>query len=128
MATGLTDVRRYYMSEGSNFFVVCPESNPGEVAGYAAVCKREGGKAELKNVIVSPDHQGRGLGCLLVPAVEDYVVAQGYHTIELWTYAHLATATGMYERRGYRQGELVESPDMFMDLEPLYYTMSLAQL
>ena len=120
MGSNLMDVRRHYASPPNRFIVICPRDNPDRVAAYCAVIHHSAEDAELKNVIVDPEYQGRRLGAMLMDAVDTWTETQGYRRIHLWTYAHLAVATTMYERRGYARTEHEFGDDVFTDLDPIY--------
>lgn len=68
------------------------------------------GVAKLRLLIVDESTRGSGLGKQLVETCIGFAKSAGYHTVTLWTYAHLTAATRIYERAGF---ELVAEEDVF---------------
>ena len=123
----LSDPQRYYADPPNRFLLICPGEQPEEVAAYCALVHQNEREVELKNVIAAPNHQGVGLGSMLMDAAEEQARSDGYGKIILWTYSHLTVATGIYRRRGYEEKPLVQHPDMVMKLQPLYMELQLSQ-
>ena len=120
LGTNLMNIAGTYAAEPNTFIIICPKDDEATVAAYCALVHHSSNNAELKNVIVDPDLQGLRLGTMLMDAFHDQAKARGYRSIFLWTYGHLATATGMYKRRGYVHKAHDFSPDVFHELRPLY--------
>lgn len=102
----LADISKQYATAPNHFIVACPADQHDEIAGYCAVVHHDAEVAELKNVVVSPEHQGNGIAGMLLDEAEDRARRDGHSRMKLWTYRHLAVALGMYERRNYRYCEL----------------------
>jgi GNAT superfamily N-acetyltransferase len=84
---------------GGSFVVVFDDDAP--VAGGGL--KRLGdGACEIKRMYVVPEARGRGLGRLLLEALEDEARRLGYAIARLDTGAKQPGAQRMYERAGYR--------------------------
>ena len=107
----LADVGKNYNTWPNRFFMISPLDNWNEVAGYCALVYYDEESVEVKNVIVSPEHQGKGLGRMLMEAVEETAILEEYNRIVLMTYQHLSVALQMYEKRGYKY----MPADNFMD-------------
>ncbi|HOD03703.1 MAG TPA: GNAT family N-acetyltransferase [Anaerolineaceae bacterium] len=82
----------------SEHFMAVDDEN-GEILGVVKMYERETGVAQFSHLAVSPDHQGRGVGRLLVNYLEGRARELGYKSMGTTT---RASATGFYERCGYR--------------------------
>ena len=60
-------------------------SDRRRVAGFCAAVHRTNETVEVKNLIVSPSHQGAGVGRLLMGALEQHFSDTGYGDARLWT-------------------------------------------
>jgi GNAT superfamily N-acetyltransferase len=82
--------------------------------GCGAVRTIAPGVAEIKRMFVAPAARGRGLGALLLGALERHAQALGAARVVLETGARQAEAIAMYRRAGYEPmdpfGEYVDSP------------------
>lgn len=58
-------------------------------------------QALVDNVVVLPSHQGQGIGTRLMQEAEQLAKLHGAYKIDLVSYAHRASAHGMYEKLGY---------------------------
>ena len=65
----------------------------------------EHGQVLMDNVAVSPDHQGQGIGGVLIRYAEQTVESQGYKGIELYTHQRMTENIAMYRSRGYTETE-----------------------
>lgn len=72
-----------------------------DVLGCAGIRELTPGVAELKRMYVRPGLRARGLGGVLLDAVEEHATALGYHAIRLDTRSDLVEARGLYAKRGY---------------------------
>lgn len=72
------------------------------IIGVAVLIESDDGIL-LDNVAVSPDHQGRGLGRLLIEAAEEEARDLGYGSIELYTHELMTENIALYTRMGYRE-------------------------
>jgi diamine N-acetyltransferase len=61
-----------------------------------------GKSLELDHVIVSPQHQGRGLGEAMMNYIKLYARQQGYDALELNHYQSNTGAARFYERQGFK--------------------------
>lgn len=81
------------IEEGRHRYVVAEVA--GEIVGFGSVAPDEG---ELRAVYVRPDHAGRGIGGLLLAALESAALRAGCG--RLWLDASL-NAEGFYRAHGY---------------------------
>lgn len=70
-----------------------------EVVGFASYAAAGGGRAELEDLFVLPEHMGRGIGRELVVAIEDAATTAGLTVIDVTANAN---ALGFYEAVGFR--------------------------
>jgi GNAT superfamily N-acetyltransferase len=75
----------------------------GRAVGCGGVCRLDETRAELKRMYVVPDARGRGLGRLLLVALEDEARRLGYDGIVLETGDRQPEAVGLYESAGYER-------------------------
>ena len=73
-----------------------------ELLGYY-IAMRGVDEVHLLNITVSPEHQGRGLGLLLLEALAAWTRAQGIGWLWLEVRAGNARALRLYESRGFRR-------------------------
>jgi GNAT superfamily N-acetyltransferase len=90
----------------------------GFVDGRAVACGAlqplGSGVGEIKRMYVRPPYRGRGFGRLILAALEELAVEQGYHTLRLETGRYVTSALSLYQGAGYRliplYGEYVGNP------------------
>ena len=100
LSLDLSDIPAHYMIHpGSNFWVA---EIAGEVKGMVAIQHKDKDAAELRRMSVSSDTRRRGIGNLLLNAVDQFCLKFGYNSIFLSTVSHLIAAKAMYEGNGYR--------------------------
>ena len=81
----------------------------GRPAGMASGVPRDDNVSELRSVWVSPDARGRGVGDLLIGAVETWALKAGVATLELAVLPGNDPAIALYRRHGFVvTGELSE--------------------
>ena len=87
----------------------------GVVLGCGAVRQIDDSTAELKRMYVDPSARGRGIGRVLVAALEREARRLGVTEIVLETGTRLTPAIGLYEAMGYTRiplfGEYLATPD-----------------
>jgi len=57
----------------------------------------------IENIAVRPDHQGKGLGDMLLKHAEDHAQSLGVGEIRLYTNARFAANLAFYAKRGYSE-------------------------
>lgn len=70
----------------------------GELVGSLILTKLDGSVVKLRQMVVRPDRQGRGLGARMVAFAEKLVAERGCREIVLHA---RESAVGFYERAGY---------------------------
>jgi ribosomal protein S18 acetylase RimI-like enzyme len=91
------------------FIVAFSAHAPVACAGLRLLNDRVG---ELKRVYVRPSVRGRGLGAMLVTALEAYAQSRKLTTLRLDTRHELDEALRLYERHGYRRIERYNQPGL----------------
>ena len=71
------------------------------VGTISAIPKSEG--LYIRSMAVLSSHRGHGIGHLLLQAVEQFAIAQGFQCMFLSTTPFLAGAIGLYEQFGFQQ-------------------------
>jgi GNAT superfamily N-acetyltransferase len=132
-----TELEKRYPEEGANFFRLDAEevsigrggffiaSIDGDPVGCGAIRRLEPGVAEIKRMYVAPSARGRGVGRLILAALEAEAVHLGMHRILLETGPRQPEAIALYTRAGFTQiplyGEYVDSNFSFCmakEIEP----------
>ena len=80
----------------------------GMCTGQLVVSTAEGGPALLvEDVVVDPDHRGRGVGRALLAALADWARGRGVRRLQLLADGNNGPALAFYERLGWRATALV---------------------
>jgi GNAT superfamily N-acetyltransferase len=90
------------LSPPRGVFLVVREDD-GSAVGCGGVKLIDSGTAEIKRMWLHPSTRGRGLGALLLEALEDTARELGAGHGVLDTNATLEAALGMYRRHGWRE-------------------------
>jgi len=91
------DVELYHPAHGSSFAVAV--DGDGGLLGSARLLPPDGEEMrQVRQVVVAPEAQGRGIGRALMSAIEEVAAEQG--AVELWLNARY-TAFGFYEALGW---------------------------
>jgi putative acetyltransferase len=89
-------------------------SRAGKAVGCGAVRRIEAGTGEIKRMYVIPEERGRGIGRMLLAALEDEARALGLSRLVLETGIRQPESIALYQRAGFSIippfGEYVESP------------------
>lgn len=82
----------------SRWITISVVESGGAVAGWAA---REKLDENITDFWIDPQHQGQGLGSVLLEEVEDEIRRQGFEKASLETHALNRDAVGFFEKHGY---------------------------
>jgi len=97
----------------SDHFMAVDET--GEVVGAVKLYEKAPGVGHLSHMVVSPDHQHKGIGRMLMKHIEQKAREKGYKT--LGTMSRL-TATSFFEKHGFK---ITELPPMHMGTSHLVW-------
>ena len=75
----------------------------GHPVGCGGLCLVEPGVGEVRGMYVRPLYRGRGWSRLILAAIEEYAVENGYHTLRLEIGRALRVALALYASAGYSQ-------------------------
>lgn len=64
---------------------------------------KEGKPCCIHRLAVDPDHQGKGLGKLLLQYIENLAIQKGYTSVRIDVYKINETAKALYTRNGYKE-------------------------
>jgi len=99
----LKDVRAPGAPRANDGVLWVMDDETGRVCACTCVDFPEAGTAELHRLYVRPDQQGKGLGSLLVRAVENHAREKGATRMVLWSDTRFTGAHRLYKRLGYTQ-------------------------
>ncbi|XP_069832355.1 putative N-acetyltransferase 8B isoform X2 [Dendropsophus ebraccatus] len=107
VAKDLKDVRKYYLQrERYCFWVMEIEGEVvGTVAAIPYITPHEN-NVELKRMMVSSHHRGKGIAKLLCRTVIDYARKNGCNAVVLSTTSVQASGIGLYEKMGFKRTEI----------------------
>ena len=93
-----------FASQISQGCVYVARSKDDAICGYVVFYPR-GDSIHLENVAVSPDHQGGGIGRVLVDYVEDVAARDGFNSVDLYTNERMTENLRIYPMLGYVETE-----------------------
>lgn len=96
----LQEIENVYLLNGGEFLVGTLDE---EVVAMGALKKTAADRAEIKYMRVVPDSQRRGLGQIILTALERRAAELGYETLHLDTAVRQSAARRLYESNGYRE-------------------------
>lgn len=100
VASEMSEFLNRYEEKQDGFWVaVAGEEIIGSIAIDGIRARSDG--AHLRWFIVAPDHQGQGVGNLLLGKALDFCRRSGLRRVYLWTFAGLDAARHLYERQGF---------------------------
>jgi putative acetyltransferase len=73
----------------------------GRLAGFGAVVAQDGGWAEIKRMYIDPALRGRGIGRLILEALEDHARRAGVRVLRLETGVKQPAALSLYRAAGF---------------------------
>ena len=92
---------------GEHAAVLVAEDSHGVCLGFASVARKRHFSGEARAYVgelaVAADAEGKGIGRMLMQAVETWAVERGYRCITLETGAANERARGFYQRLGYQE-------------------------
>jgi GNAT superfamily N-acetyltransferase len=108
------DVAGRYAGAGGTFLTV---EDQGEVLGFGGADLPREGVAEIHRLYIDPKARGRGLGKLLVAALEAWALGHVRDMI-LWSDVRFCHAHELYARMGYRLfgQRTIEDPDRSVEI------------
>lgn len=80
----------------------------GHIVAMSGVIMGEGPHAELVRMQVLPEHQGQGIGQVLLHKCETWAREMGAVNMVLDTWVINETAQGFYERSGYKKSRVIK--------------------
>lgn len=90
---------QFNSSEGINNVIVIYENDIA--VGCGAIKPFNRGTVEVKRMFVKPEHQGKGLGSLILKALEDWAKLLNYSACVLETGIRQPDAIALYKKNGY---------------------------
>jgi ribosomal protein S18 acetylase RimI-like enzyme len=88
--------------------LVLASTDRGEILGVVVITSLSHSSWEIKNLAVSPAHQGRGLGKALLRSALDLSKSRGAHEVWIGTGNSSLNQLGLYQRMGFRMVEIVQ--------------------
>ena len=83
-----------------------PDNKPvGWVHGYLSLRLQSDSFAEIGGLVVAENHRGRGIGALLLGAVEEWARSKNLTKVRVRSNVIRGRAHGFYLQHGYRQGK-----------------------
>jgi GNAT superfamily N-acetyltransferase len=108
----LADRNAYVRSGGADTFDIGVRDSEGNLIGFGSVIYK-GANGELTDFVVSPRHQGRGVGRAILDARLRFAGGAGLSSLYSAMLEPTNTLRSYYERRGFRKlptGELARGP------------------
>ena len=90
-----------YMLENQNRGQVWQAEHEGQLVGCIAIAHRSNNRAQLRWLVVRPEHRGTGLGRRLVDAAMTYCRDEGFEAVFLETTDGLDASMRIYEKLGF---------------------------
>ncbi|QWX82554.1 GNAT family N-acetyltransferase [Cellulophaga sp. HaHaR_3_176] len=90
---------QFNSSEGINNVIVIYKNDIA--VGCGAIKPFNRGTVEIKRMFVKPEHQGKGLGSLILKALEDWAKLLNYSACVLETGIRQPDAIALYKKNGY---------------------------
>lgn len=92
----------YYLKDSSCFVLEKEE----KIIGVAVLLERENQKAEIMNIAVSEEFQGRGLGKKIILEIIDYARSQGVVELMIGTGNSSIHQLALYQKCGFRMSSI----------------------
>jgi putative acetyltransferase len=94
----LSDLNKYYFENNGWFAVI---EYHGEIIGSYGLFQIDKNVCELRKMYLSPGHQGKGLGKMMMADFINKAKELGYSEVILETNTRLDKAIGLYEKYGF---------------------------
>lgn len=123
----------HYLSPemASSGYQTVAASHDGQVVGHITVGAAQdnndpGRQGQVLTLYVDPDHQGKGVGALLLDTGTRILRNRGFDQAELWTIVGNDPAIGFYQGRGWHlDGREKQSPSIQPDVSTVEVRMSI---
>ncbi len=112
------NIKKAYLNNKGEFFVA---SLNNEVVGMGALKKVDDKTAEIKRMRVAINHQGKGIGSMILDHLTERAKELGYKKLILDTTTNQEAAKRLYEKRGFREFKRSKAGN----LEMIYYEVDL---
>ena len=73
----------------------------GQLGGYVALCRQEGGLIVVEQLFVAPGHERRGIGHRLLAYAEGYAIAERARSLQIVVEEANVQARSFYRRSGF---------------------------
>jgi ribosomal protein S18 acetylase RimI-like enzyme len=87
----------------------------GQLGGYVALCRQEGGLIVIEQLFVAPGHERRGIGHRLLGYAEGYAIAERARSLQIVVEEGNEKARSFYRRSGFVPVE----PELFELILPM---------
>ena len=98
----LISILEAYYAEQITLYQVWVAVDKEEIIGGMVLVPKEYHML-LANIVVRPDHQGKGIGRALLELADDEALSQGYPEIHLYTDKAMTENIDMYRRSGWTE-------------------------
>lgn len=110
----MIDIEEHYISSGGDFIVVELDC---EVVGMGALRNKGNSIGEIKRIRVDRAHQRKGIGQIILGALESSARSKGYNKLVLDTTSNQVPAQKLFEKNGY----IETTRKMIGELEVIFY-------
>lgn len=102
VAESLAEFAESYNPDKDRLWIA--EAN-NHIVGSIGVVSRSETEAQLRWLLVHPNHRGKGLGRTLLKKAIQFCRKAGYERVYLWTVSSLNAAINLYKSLGFRKSE-----------------------
>lgn len=113
----LLNIKETYLSHKGEFLIALINN---KIIGMGAFRKVDNQTAEIKRMRVNREHQGKGIGTLILSSLIQKAKERGYKKLILDTSTNQAAAKHLYEKRGFKEfkrGKTEHLENIFYELE-----------
>jgi len=110
--TDIRQIEKVYFSTGGRFWVIKEEEN--KIIGTIGlkIIDEEDGICEIKRFFILPEHQGKGIGKLLMRKAVDYAASMNLKKIRLDTMKESVVARAIFKNFGFKEIEKYNENDI----------------